>query len=155
MTPVPADDPRLTAHLDAVARALGDDANAATVLAHLRSHIAEALASHAASPDPVATVLAELDPPEAYRPSATATNARGRLGRWALLLCLAAPLIGVLSGAVVADARLGWLVFTAIDLAAAAAGAIAWRQPWGRVAVGCAVGIYAVVLVLAALFPQR
>lgn len=157
MTPAPADDPRIVAHLAAVAEALAANpevTNSAMVLDHLRSHISDALHSHAAEADPVAVVLAELDPPSAYRSGAT-TNvlSGGRLGWWAFLATLAAPLTGIVSGVIATAAgggsEIGWLMFTAIELAAAVAGIVAWRQPWGRTAVACAVGMYVVLLLLA------
>jgi hypothetical protein len=98
--------------------------------------------------------LAELDPPAAYRAQAE-TKPVGGLGWWAFVLSLAAPLAGVLTGVIAgaagAGAETGWLVFTAIELAATAAGIVAWRRPWGRVAVACAVGVYLVLLALAAI----
>lgn len=157
MTTTNADDPRIAAHLAAVAEALAanpEAANPATVLDHLRSHIADALHDHAGEADPVAAVLAELDPPTAYRTSGTPpAPTGGRLGWWAFLASLAAPLVGILVGVIASAAgggsEIGWLVFTAIELAATAAGIVAWRQPWGRAAVACAVGVYAVLLLLA------
>ena len=151
----PSEDPRVAAHLAAVAEALAGDPNAATVLEHLRSHIAEAFESHAAAPDPAAAVLAELDPPAAYRSQATSTTTPGgRLGWWSFLLSLAAPLSGVITGVIATaaggTADIGWLVFTAIDLAALVGGLVAWRQPWGRTAVACALGVYTALLVLSA-----
>ncbi len=155
------DDPRIAAHLAAVAGALAAapaSANPQTVLDHLRGHISDALAEHAADADPVATVLAELDPPEAYRTAAAPTPVGGTLGWWAFVLSLAAPLTGVLAGVIAhtggLDSGIGWLVFTALELAAAAAGIVAWRAPWGRSAVACAVGVYVVLLALGALSPR-
>lgn len=146
-------DPRIAAHLAAVTAALGGDANATTVIEHLRGHIVEALQSHAAAPDPVAAVLAELDPPDAYRSATPPAMPGGRLGWWAFLASLAAPLIGIgvgtISAAAGAGGELGWLVLTAIELAATIAGIVAWRQPWGRTAVATAVGVYLVLLLLA------
>jgi hypothetical protein len=156
-----SDDPRIAAHLAAVAEALAATpgaANAQTVLDHLRGHIGDALAEHASDADPVATVLAELDPPQAYRTAAVPAAIGGTLGWWAFVLSLAAPLTGVLTGVVAhtsgLDSGIGWLVFTALELAAAAAGIVAWRTPWGRIAVACAVGVYVVLLALGALFPR-
>lgn len=156
MTTTPVDDPRIAAHLAAVAEALAANpevTNAATVLDHLRSHISDAVHTHASEADPVAVVLAELDPPAAYRSTIpSAPSVGGRLGWWAFLASLAAPLAGIVTGVITTSvgggSEIGWLVFTAIELAATAAGIVAWRQPWGRTAVACAVGVYLVLLVL-------
>lgn len=147
----PLADPRLVAHLAAVTRALGDQPGAETVLEHLRAHIREAATAQGGD---VAAVLASLDPPEAYV-VAGAAPAGARLGWWAFLAALAGPLLGLLVGLLSPGdgTHLGWLAFTAVELSAAAAGTAAWRRPWGRTAVLTAGALFAVPLLLAALFP--
>lgn len=166
----PIDDPRVAAHLAAVATALarGGDASAGgRILDDLRSHIRDAVQARAGADDPVAEVLATLDPPSDYGIGADPASAprsppqapSGRVGWYAFLAAVSAPLAGIavgLTSARVGDGGLtGWLVFCAIEFGAGAAGIAARRQPWARAAVVTALGMFAAPLVLDAIFRTR
>lgn len=151
----PLDDPRVMTHLAAVATALqsqGDATAAAAILENLRSHIRDAVAARAGTPDAVATVLAELDPPGSYANETPAPPA-GRLGWWAFLIALAGPIVGLLAG--LGGGQIAWLAFCAVEASAVAAGIAARRQPWGRTAIATAVGLFLAPLILAVLFPSH
>lgn len=156
----PISDPRVAAHLAAVAAVLargGDAVANDRVLEHLRGHIREAVQARSGEPDAVAAVLAELDPPEDYRPAEASAPgaASARLGWWAFLAALAGPVLGLVVGLAGAAGDAPWLAFCAIELSALVAGIVAWRRPWGRTAVFAALGLFAAPLLLAALFPHR
>lgn len=158
-------DPRLAAYLAAVEAAMvGAGAAPATIAgtrASLEEHIATALAGCSVSDTlAVGEVLAGLDRPEDFAADLPPPPEADRWGSAVLAIALAAPLAGVAVGLAVSAAggqggQIGWLAFTALDLVAVASGLVLRRSPRARVGAWIAAGVFAALLVLAALFPSH